>query len=293
MQKFVFLLVLVLGATFSACDKVDDPFLNEDQNPTNPGVNPNDTVNGGDTNYVYYQKVLLEDLTGFRCTNCPDAHNIATNLSNIYGDQLIIVNIHGSAQFSTPSISGSYTTDFRTPAAEEYYSDFFNNPALPTGSINRKVFDNSRLVASSAWAEKIDPLIGQTAPANVVVEINSYNDANRQVDVDIEMEIHQDLGPGEYYMIAYLVEDSIYDWQLDNGTNVENYLHRHVLRDNLNGTWGSLAFTSGNAGQQKTTSFQYSLSEAWKEEHCEIVAYLYHGDTREIVQVNKAWVITP
>lgn len=277
MQKHLYFTVLVFLSTLSACDKVEDPFVPNDQNSEEPGI----------------QKVLLEDLTGFRCTTCPQAHNIASNLSNVYGDQLIIVNVHGADQFSIPSASGPFSTDFRTPAAEVYYNDFFESPSLPTGAVNRKVFDNSRIVAPSAWAETIDPLLSATSPANVSVEINSYNAVSRQVDVEVEMDIVQDLTPGTYYMTAYLVEDSIYDWQLDSGEEIEHYLHRHVLRDNINGTWGELAFSSGGAGQQNTMSYQYTLDQAWKEEHCEIVAYLYHGDTREIVQVNKAWVMNP
>lgn len=279
---FIFFL-FVLGGVFTACDKVDDPF---DSNHPGSG-------NGGNADQSNTQRILLEDLTGFRCNNCPDAHNTAKNLANIYGDQLIVVNIHGSAQFSTPNGAGSpsFTTDFRTTEAIEYYNNFFETPPLPNGSINRKMFDNSRLVPHAQWAQRIAELIDETPTVRIDVNINNYDNATRTVDVDIDMEITQELEPGEYFMVAYLVEDSIYDWQVHGVNHIENYLHQHVLRDNLNGTWGSLAFSSGAAGQQKTTSFQYSLNEAWKEQHCEIVAYLYQADSREILQVNKALIL--
>jgi hypothetical protein len=270
---------LLLAAFFASCDKVDDPFVN-------------DGGNGGSNASPDAQKILLEDLTGFRCTNCPQAHDIADQLSELYGDQLIVVGIHCSFQFAFPTGAtpdDPYHTDFRTPAGDEYY-EFFGNPGLPTGSINRLIIDNSRLVPYSAWAETIDPMIGNTAPANVDVSINSYNSDSRTVDFEVNMSITETLEPGQYFMTAYLVEDSIFDWQLNAGVNVENYLHRHVLRDNVNGTWGSLAFDNGNAGQENSLSFQYTLDEAWKSEHCEIVAYLYHGETREIVQVDKAFI---
>lgn len=272
---------LLLATFFASCDKVDDPFTNN-----------NGSGGGGGNASPDAQKILLEDLTGFRCTNCPQAHDIADQLSELYGDQLIVVGIHCSFQFALPTGAtpdDPYHTDFRTAAGDEYY-EFFGNPGLPTGSINRLIIDNSRLVPYSAWAETIDPMIGNIAPANVDVNINSYDSGTRTVDFEVSMAITESLEPGQYFMTAYLVEDSIYDWQLNAGVDVENYLHRHVLRDNVNGTWGSLAFDNGNAGQENSLSFQYTLDEAWKSEHCEIVAYLYHGETREIVQVDKAFI---
>lgn len=272
----LFLSLFIIG-----CDKVDDPFV--DQN------------GGGGEIAADAQKVLLEDLTGFRCTNCPQAHDIGENLKNIYGDQLIILAVHGSAQFSTPNAPGSamYTTDFRTEASVTYFNELYSQVGLPSGGVNRISYDGSRAVAPSAWGEKIAPLVEQTAKANLDVVINDYDENTRTVDFDVPMAITSDLGAGSYYMIAHMVEDSIYDWQLDNGVNVENYLHRHTLRDNVNGTWGELVFENGASGQENTLSYQYTIDPAWKQEHCEIVAYLYHGDTREVIQVNKAWVMNP
>lgn len=281
MQKLCSIaLTMLVAAFFASCDKVEDPFAN------------NNGGGGGGNASPDAQKILLEDLTGFRCTNCPQAHDIANQLSELYGDQLIVVGIHCSFQFAFPTGAtpdDPYHTDFRTQAGDEYY-EFFGNPGLPTGSINRLIIDNSQLVPYSAWAETIDPMIGNIAPANVSVNINSYNSTTRTVDFEVNLAITESLEPGQYFMTAYLVEDSIYDWQLNAGVDVENYLHRHVLRDNVNGTWGSLAFDNGNAGQENSLSFQYTLDEAWKSEHCEIVAYLYHGETREIVQVDKAFI---
>jgi len=284
MRRILFI-PLLFSLAFIGCDKVDDPFDAQ-------------TGGGGGNASPEAQRILLEDLTGFRCTNCPQAHDIANNLSNIYGDQLIVVGIHCSAQFSTPNSPQSpdypsYSTEFRTPAGVTYFTELFGSPGLPTGSINRRVIDNSRLVAPSAWAETVAPMIDQIARANLIVNINSYNENSRVVNFDVEMVITADLEPGQYFMTAYMVEDSIYDWQLNNGVNIENYLHRHTLRDNVNGTWGALAFNSGAAGQENTLNYQYTLDEAWKEQHCEIIAYLYHGESREIVQVNKAWVMNP
>lgn len=299
-MRKIFLIPFFMVTCFMACDKTEPFDTPPNQVGNGNGGSGTDTsgtdTTGTDTTVILnVQKVLLEDLTGFRCTNCPDAHNVANSLSQLYGDQLIVIGVHCSWQFSTPNSAGSdsYTTDFRTDAAVTYFEELYGQPSLPNGVINRRVFDNSILVPHSQWAEKVDPLLQATPLAKVNVSINSYNEATRQVNLDVEMETTQTMDPGQYFMIAHLVEDSIYDWQLNNGVDVENYLHRHVLRDNINGTWGDLAFSDGSAGQENTLSYNYTLDEAWKEEHCEIIAYIYNADTREIVQVDKKLVMNP
>lgn len=278
-HRFTFFLMAAIFAV--SCDKVTEPydFELDDCPPIEEGA----------------QKVLIEDLTGFRCTNCPDAHRIADNLSDIYCSQLIVVGVHCSLQFAYPTgatADDPYHTDFRTEAGDVYYEEF-GNPGLPKGLVNRRIIDETAIISPSAWAEAITAILQEPPKANVTIQDLSYNENSRLLSFDVQMAVQEELDPGQYFMTIYLTEDSIYDWQLDNGTDVENYLHRHVLRDNINGTWGDLAFSNGSAGQQNTLSYTYTIDDNWKEEHCEIVAYIYNADTREIVQVDKKLVMNP
>jgi hypothetical protein len=285
-------ILFFIGFLFWSCKK-DDPVVEPPVEETDPQDEENPEEDPDTTSVEVVQRVLLEHLTGFKSANCPQAHSIAQNLQTFYSGQLIEVRIH-SSQFAVPTGMTSedpYHTDFSTPAGNIYYEEFFNSPGVPTGGVNRMEHNASVAVNPGFWNQAIEPMINLTPRAELIISVNSYNESTRQVDFDVEMEVIANLNPGAYYMTAYLVEDSIYDWQLNNETDQENYLHRHVLRDNVNGTWGSLAFNSGVAGQENTLNFQYTLDAAWKEEHCSLVVYLYHEDTRKIVQVNKAPVI--
>lgn len=279
MKLFRLFFLISLSLTILACDKVDNPFSPPEGGPGNAAPDA--------------QKVLLEDITGFLCSNCPQANSTADNLSEVYGDQLIVVGVHGSSFFSTPYPPSApyYTTDFRTEAAIAYYENLFGSPGLPNGSINRLIVDDSRISGHPEWGERVAALVGGTAPANIKINVDNYNPTSRTVSFEVDMQVTQELDPGEYFMTIYLVEDSIYDWQLDGSENIENYLHRHVLRDNVNGTWGQSVFPNGEPNQQNTLNFEYTLDAAWVDHNCELVAYIYHGDTREVVQVDKAHVI--
>ena len=47
----------------------------------------------------FTKKVLIEEFTGHRCTNCPAAAKEISAIQNIYGDQVIAIAIHPSGGF--------------------------------------------------------------------------------------------------------------------------------------------------------------------------------------------------
>jgi thiol-disulfide isomerase/thioredoxin len=276
--------ILILATVFFiGCDKVNDPFANPNTN--NP--NPEEAI----------QKVLLEDFTGFRCPNCPPAAAVASQLSDVYGDNLIVVGIHCTNQFASPlptstSPDDPFYNDYRTPAGEAYWPAF-GIQGLPTGLVNRAYFDGIQRVAHPNWANAIAQQLALQPKASIVFENHTYDESTRTVNFDVSMTVLENLEAGQYFMTLYLTEDSIYDWQDNQGTLIENFLHRHVLRDNINGTWGALAFNNGTAGQNNTLSYQYTLDTDWNAEHCEIVAYIYREETREIIQAEKIHAAHP
>src|SRR6056297_3007040 len=107
------------------------------------------------------QLVLLETFNGFKCTNCPQADDIAQNLSEIFGEQLIVVGIHASPQFAAPTGTPPdepFSTDFRTESGAIYWEEY-GNPGLPSGMVNRWEFDGNTTRAPWAWSEGLEEII--------------------------------------------------------------------------------------------------------------------------------------
>ena len=96
-----------------------------------------------------------------------------------------------------------------------------------------------------------------------------------------------------------VVEDSIINWQKDyeyidlenpGNTDIEDYVHRHVLRGTINGDWGETIVEDGiEQGITINKSFIYVLNPEWLAENCSVIAFVYRADTREVIQaeVNK------
>ena len=118
-----------------------------------------------------------------------------------------------------------------------------------------------------------------------------YNETNNEVSTQITVEALEEL-TGDHKLVVYLIEDHIIDWQTDNDatpSDVPDYDHRHALRDNLNGTWGTTVF-SGTvpSGESVTLNFDdFSLDPVWNMDNGYLVAYVYDDNTSEIFQVEQ------
>jgi len=79
-KSIVIVIGIVTGTVLvPSCDIVEEPYL--------VPVGGNDT-NTHDTNV---RKVLLEDYTGQKCPNCPEAAEVAHSLLEIYGEQVVVI----------------------------------------------------------------------------------------------------------------------------------------------------------------------------------------------------------
>lgn len=278
MNKFIgVLIVTVFGISFfSSCDKVEPPYTVENNNS-----NTNDTV----------RKVLLEDFTGHTCVNCPTAHDAATDLHKVYGNQLITVAIH-AGYFSNPK-SAPFDYDFRTTAGNDYESQF-SLSATPIGMVNRIKYGNSYLLTYGDWASKVSQQIDSLSeePDLYIHIAPTYNSSSNSVDINTEVTFLKNMPSGKYNLTVYIIEDSIIKPQKDNREpdgEILDYVHNHVLRAAVNGSWGSQVVDGNPSVNDKfTDSFTYSLGSDWVADNCKIVAYVYFADGSNEYQIIQA-----
>lgn len=273
---------LVLGllvGTLSGCDHIDDP------------TPPSTGNNGNDTPEQVVRKVLLEDITGHRCNNCPRAARIAQSLKeDLFGDNLILVGVHagGFASPYAPIGDGFYDSDHRTTAGTAYQQAYSVN-FFPAGLVSRRVFQNSIVVSEGSWGSAVAEIAGLPSPFDLRI-LNSTVQGS-QISAEVRVRFVDDV-QGDHRIVVYLVEDHVVDWQLDSEAtppDVENYDHRHMLRANLNGTWGDALITgSAMAGDSVTlTTPNFSLNPAWNTSNLYLVAWIYDAATEEIMQAEE------
>ena len=246
---------------------------------------------------IIIQKVLLEDYTGHDCVNCPSAAVEATDLQEIYGEQLIVIAVH-AGWFARPipeepALASDYTCD----AGEAWYN-FFEAFANPVGMVNRvKDSDGSYLVNWGEWINAVDQEVQNEPQASMTIE-NNFNESTRKLETTITTQFLNDQ-EDQFNLIVVVTQDSIIDGQKNNDPLVgetpliEHYVFMHMLRGSLNGDWGEPLTTDDPVEVEKdyTNTITYTFPEEWIPEQCHVVAFIYSSETMTILQVEEAAVL--
>jgi len=237
-----------------------------------------------------YHKVLIEEFTGVQCTNCPIGHRKLADLAMVYGDSIVIVSIH-AGEFARPNASKGYPTDFRTPAGEELNTRF-RVFAYPAAVIDRSKIDGTSFVVGvQNWGSAIARQLRASTP--IAIETHAFADTlSGQLAIRVRL---QSLAAIEYPLNIgyYIVEDSVVAPQLDNGTYVPDYIHRHVLRDAPLGAYGKPLITSQTpAGTTITRTYTYTLRDVtWNRRQLEVVVFIARPEPDyTVVQCQKSHV---
>jgi thiol-disulfide isomerase/thioredoxin len=248
--------------------------------------------------YENVRKVLVEDYTGHTCGNCPYAADVLKDLECEWGDRVVPLAVHVGF-FAEPQNypDGSYSTNFRTPAGNQWNTEFGNSAqGLPNGLINRRQEGGSFPQSYTVWQAQVANLLAVPADATMSMT-NTYSEGSRTVNTSIDITAINDLNSGPYNVIVCLTEDSVVDWQKDydpelEDENVPDYVHMHVLRDNFNGTWGDQV-GSGNiaSGTVENMSVSLTIDQEWDENNCNVVAFIYRTDNKEVIQAEYRPVI--
>lgn len=266
--KTYILPLIILIFTITACDVIEEPYLVPlGEKPPEPGVK--------------VKKVLLEEFTGHKCPNCPEATEEAKNLKGIYGEQIVIMAIHAGG-LATPDASGLYTADFTTSTGNTVYAKY--DPGyVPCGSVNRM---NDKAEFYTSWQADVETLLTEPQEANIVIN-STFDDINFALDVTVDVEFLVDL-TGTYNLCFYVLESGIIAPQLSDTGDIPVYQHDHMLRGSHGGAWG-LEIASGNilAGETASKEFQVTIEQGWIPEETSVVAFITDDATFRVLQAEE------
>jgi len=283
-KKIIWLFVIVfIASLWSACDKVDEPLVLKREYSINQDLDlPFDSV------VITRKQVLLEDFTGHKCVNCPEAAINAHSLAEDIDHKLIIYSVHAGF-WAEPDETGKYTADFQCDAGNEIFNNF-NIQAWPAGTVNRVEFNGSKILAGDEWADAVYAELEKNNVINMTLKTH-YNDEMNTITVVVATTFMQQL-EGKFTLVVLIVEDHILSWQRNNEPSIgpvpdwENYDQRNVLRDALSSPFGNYFTDDGTivSGETYEAPFSYEPSKDWMTDNCNIIAYIIHEETGEILQ---------
>ena len=236
-MKNIFTLMAV-AIVFAACKEVP------------PAINFEESKQLRDTTYVVAtvpaaqnKNVLIEDVSGVQCVNCPDAAVIAKDIMDANQHRVFAAVLHTDLaalkNFVEPIDKEGYKSkyDFRTADATNILQIAGIPGSLPRGFINRRFFagKSERVLGRQDWATKTNEELAIPTPVNIELT-NEFNQATKEGVISVKLTYTQAVTKKQYISIA-LIEDSIIDVQeYEDKQTFEvkfnpNYVHMHVLRD--------------------------------------------------------------
>ena len=290
----IVLIAAIAFSAFVACDEIDEPVVIIDQQTTTDGLLDDNYVK--DSVMVTTKHVLLEDFTGHKCVNCPEAAIAAHDLSEALNHKLIIYSVH-AGYYATPDETGNYTADFRCTEGEELYNDFaaFANPIA---LIDRVKFNGAVLIGAGNWEDAVMDELAKDNTVDLKVRNIYYPDLDKiQISVSTTF-LSATADP--YKLVVYIVEDGIVSPQKNNNAAIGpspdwlNYEHRNIVRTSVNSTYGGFITADGmvQTGAEYTNHFIFPLNPLWVAANCNLIAYVYNDVTKEIMQVAELGIKT-
>ena len=273
MNRLIIVLAIGMAFFWNSCEEIPpviNPFDGE----------PNDTTIDIENQQ---RQVLIEEFTGVRCVQCPAGSAEIETLLAIHGVRLVAVSIH-AGDFSPPFSTSLY--DFRTEEGEQLIN-FLGPPiAYPSAVIDRKLFEgeNDLILGRNDWAGYIE--VDKALAPRVKIALKAdFNETNRKVDLEVKLYPQENITDPDVRLSIMLTESNIKDIQDTPEGKINDYTHRHVLRDMLTSYLGEAITESLTAGNIITKNFSYTLPSDWKEGDMEAVAFVHLGTTsKEVLQ---------
>lgn len=281
---------LFAGFLIWSCDVIEPPFIIDTQTA--------DTIKFPVPEFAvrseFVKKVLLEEFTGHKCGNCPRAAEELVRLEASYHEQLVPLAIHVTDFFGGADETGYYSNDYRTETGavlNDYYG--IESAGLPRGMVNRTEYNEQIILSFSEWEGALIEQLSKEPLVDVQI-ITQYDADSNQFAAHVQTQLLANFS-SELNLSVFLVEDSIVSAQKDynhDPTTIEDYVHRHMLRKSLNGTWGDpLIDSEAEIGEKIIKSYSSDLDVDYKLKDCYIVAFVLDANSREILHAEQAKII--
>ena len=224
------------------------------------------------------KNVLIEDYTGDRCDNCPNAQNTSVSIVNANPGRVSVIGIHCT------SLAAPYPgyPDYRTSNGTQLMSYFFGiggPSSLPTGAIDRilQSFTSPPSVATpyALWPVYVASEMALTPKAALTFNNKSFNPTTRTLTTSITTSFPA-TSADTFYVSAAVIESGFKGVQEFSTGFDSNFVFEHVLRKLMLPYNGLNIANSPSAGTTVSTKFTTILDPSWNADSCKIVAFVHH-----------------
>lgn len=266
-------LVLLIAIFGVGCDVVDEPYLQDKS-----------TIEIGD----FKKNVIIFDFTAINCVYCPTANRKAEELSDEYGhENVFVIGTHAST-LAKPKKELNQV-DFRTETSNDLYDKFGQGEGLPLGMVNMRDIDGRKITTFGNWDAMVIEESYEEPEMDLAIEL-THTEGSQEVEIEITADYFTNSNPDDNITI-YVTEDSLISDQKDVGTMVDDYVHNHVLRESVTGTFGTqFTDTEIASGDSYSKTFNYTIPAEYRAEKLRFVAFIQNKNTNYVKQVTAKYL---
>lgn len=236
------------------------------------------------------KNVLIEDLTGDQCPNCPNAAYKAEVISSGHPGRIFIIAEH-SGQLAEPNPGQKYR--FVCSESTNLLNILGVPSGYPMGAVDRTLFtgESNMEVVYQNWPGHVTSELGLGTPVNITFSKKQYDPATHQLNLQMKTVFTQALTSPVYLTVA-VTESGMVDIQkTPTGTN-SAYVFQHVMHQTVTPYNGKQL---GTANPEKGRTYITNLSaivNPWvSADSCSLVAFVhYRGngptDNQKVLQVS-------
>lgn len=228
--------------------------------------------------------VLIEELTGVSCPNCPAGSSELKGIQQRFGDNVAVVSIHTNF-LGTPKSNSKY--DFRTQKGNEIEDILGLYLGKPAASFDRIHFpgETYRPISNvGTWSGYVASQLEDFAPLIIRAE-HKYSEDTRELDMSFEIE-SKELMEGDFRLTVYLLESGIIDPQENQTGIIEDYEHNNALREVLSSVQGDVVGNELDPLNILSRSFSYTLPPEdgwWVAGNCSVIAFVSDQSKENLV----------
>ena len=257
--RIIGLALVATGLLFAGCNKAE-----EEEDEESGGSNP---LEFSVSHSATTKTVLIEELTGNKCVNCPDGHKKANEVKAALGDKCCLINYH----IKSSSFADNYATTEGNTFNTNFNVDNDGYYGIPAAMINRTRFDNSvreLTVNRSNYMTYANQIAAQNACANVAARA-VIERGSRKLTVRVKA-YYTANGEGSANLLnVALIQNNIMGSQSGMSSNpaqVENgqYRHMEMFRAFLTGQWGE-SISPVTQGSEIDKTYTYTIPETYTD----------------------------
>ncbi|MEI8101044.1 MAG: Omp28-related outer membrane protein [Bacteroidota bacterium] len=279
--SLVFMLI-GLGGLISCSEELPPVIMTAEEKPLL------DTFYLGSVPAASPKKVLLFDVTGVRCNNCPKAAVLAKSLASSNSGRVEVVALYPKTPMSLTFPWSGFDT-MSTLEADQIATALGGITSLPLGAVDQVAYNGSKLLNTSDWGAAVTAQLGKASLFNLNIK-STWKPADGKSRVEIKAVASSTISSNYKWVVA-ITESGVKSKQSDQdapGGSVEDYDHEHALRGVVGSTLGSDVNTSSvSAGYTREKHFYLVPKAKWVAANCDIVVWIYDANTKEVVQVER------